>query len=180
MHFVGIAFETVAALLLFFPFAISSQGATNGGSEANANNMSGLEKSPRSQLSSPSQNYYSDDDFDLYPPRGKRLAPVGADFNEDETSMAYCSSGLPQPLSASDNNQLEERLRQMEEDQEELNSSLMSLTSHFAKVIFVYIDVRSLCRIVLVYFPKFPDVLQCKVIKKGTICFPAPLFKQSK
>ena len=119
----------------------SLQGAATSGSEANAN-MSGLEKrSPRSQLSSPSQNYYSDDDFDLYPPRGKRLAPVGAASNEDESSHAmtsYCDGGgghLPQPLT-SDNNQLEERLRQMEEDQEELNSSLMSLTSHFAKVLF--------------------------------------------
>ena len=32
------------------------------------------------------------------------------------------------------NHQLEERVRQMEEDQDELNTSLMSLTSHFAKV----------------------------------------------
>lgn len=104
--------------------------------------MSGLEKSSRSQLSSPSQNYYSDDDFDLYPhpPRGKRLAPVGAASNEDEISnvmAAYSSEGqFNLENSTSDNNQLEERLKQMEEDQEELNSSLMSLTSHFAKVIF--------------------------------------------
>ena len=32
------------------------------------------------------------------------------------------------------NHELEERVRQMEEDQDELNTSLMSLTSHFAKV----------------------------------------------
>ena len=119
----------------------SRQGATSG-TEANANNMSGLEKSSRSQLSSPSQNYYSDDDFDLYPhpPRGKRLAPVGAASNEDEISnvmAAYSNDGqFNLENSTSDNNQLEERLKQMEEDQEELNNSLMSLTSHFAKVIF--------------------------------------------
>merc|ERR1719270_2690625 len=118
---------------------LAVQGATSG-TEANANNMSGLEKSSRSQLSSPSQNYYSDDDFDLYPhpPRGKRLAPVGAASNEDEISnvmAAYSNDGqFNLENSTSDNNQLEERLKQMEEDQEELNNSLMSLTSHFAKV----------------------------------------------
>ena len=107
--------------------------------------MSSLVKSPRSQLSSP---YYSDDDFDLYPPSGKRLAPVGAASNEDEDMKG---SAMRPPLpslqlhnggsmpssgcnSSTVNNQLEERLRRMEEDQEELNSSLMSLTSHFAKV----------------------------------------------
>ena len=132
------------------------QGAASAssGSEANANMSCGLEKrSPRSQLSSPSQNYYSDDDFDLYPPRGKRLAPVGAASNEDENSHAMTAYGdggglggnLPQPQAlTSDNNQLEERLRQMEEDQEELNSSLMSLTSHFAKVIFsIFLSLTS-------------------------------------
>ena len=93
--------------------------------------MSGLEKSSRSQLSSPSQNYYSDDDFDLYlhPPRGKRLAPVGAASNEDEISnvmAAYSNDGqFNLENSTSDNNQLEERLKQMEEDQEELTSNLI-------------------------------------------------------
>ena len=43
---------------------------------------------PRSQRSSPCQ-YYSDEDFDLYPPSGKRLAPVGAASNDDE-DMASC------------------------------------------------------------------------------------------
>jgi hypothetical protein len=109
-------------------------------------NMSSLDKSPRSHLSSPCQNY-SDDDFDVYPPSGKRLAPVGAASNEDEdmaskratiasssstaTSMAMMSISSN---SSTINNELEDRLKQMEDDQEELNSSLMSLTSHFAKV----------------------------------------------
>ena len=108
-------------------------------------------KWPRSQLSSP---YYSDDDF--YPPAGKRLAPVGAAANEEEDMKV---SAVMRPLQQAQpsslllhghggsmcsgsgtvvNNQLEERLRQMEEDQEELNTSLMSLTSHFAKVVTVH------------------------------------------
>ena len=136
--------KTVALLLFWLYFALQGAATPSSGSEANANMSCGLDKrSSRSQLSSPSQNYYSDDDFDLYPPRGKRLAPVGAASNEDEASHAMTAYGdgsglnLPQPQAlTSDNNQLEERLRQMEEDQEELNSSLMSLTSHFAKVIF--------------------------------------------
>ena len=121
----------VSRLLWWLLFS-SLQGAA---AEANANNMSGfLEKSSRSQLSSPSQNYYSDDDFDLYPPKGKRLAPVGAASNEDEIGVKMAWN--QDQIVTSDNNQLEERLKQMEEDQEELNNSLMSLTSHFAKVIF--------------------------------------------
>jgi hypothetical protein len=35
--------------------------------------------------------------------------------------------------------ELRQRLREMEEDQEELNNSLMALTSHFAKVKKTYI-----------------------------------------
>ena len=103
--------------------------------------MNGLHKVPRSQQSSPScQNYYSDDDYDLFPPSGTRLAPVGAASNEDEDIMASknlaasSSSDFSSTAVASASTELEERLRQMEEDQEELNSSLMSLTSHFAKV----------------------------------------------
>lgn len=125
-------------------------------------------KLPRSGLSSPCQAYYSDDDFDLYPPTGKRLAPVGA--ASDEQSMTSCQDGLVSDAEAqlaggsdcsaggggglagilttdggpfaahgaSNNHLLEERLRQMEEDQEELNTSLMSLTSHFAKVVEIH------------------------------------------
>ena len=124
--------SSIVSRLLWWLLFSSLQGAA---AEANANNMSGfLEKSSRSQLSSPSQNYYSDDDFDLYPPKGKRLAPVGAASNEDEIGVKMAWN--QDQIVTSDNNQLEERLKQMEEDQEELNNSLMSLTSHFAKVIF--------------------------------------------
>lgn len=97
--------------------------------------MSSLAKSP--QLSSP---YYSDDDFDLYPPSGKRLAPVGAASNEEEDMKGAMRPPPSLQLhngsmsSGTVHNPLEEKLRQMEEDQEELNTSLMSLTSHFAKV----------------------------------------------
>ncbi len=110
---------------------------------------------------SPSQNFYSDDDFDpdVYPPSGKRLAPVGAASNEEAMMDGSCGNGaangcshknldLPSDLgglgtasmmsmssnSSTVNNELEERLRVMEEEQEEMNTSLMSLTSHFAKV----------------------------------------------
>ncbi len=38
--------------------------------------------------------------------------------------------------------ELRQRLREMEEDQEELNNSLMALTSHFAKV------KRTLCDVI--------------------------------
>ena len=109
--------------------------------------------SSRSQLSSPCQIYSEDDEFDLYPPSGKRLAPVGAASNEDEDMNFNGASTLQNPMSMTASNGLglcerpmpasdgglesavlEEKLRQMEEDQEELNTSLMSLTSHFAKV----------------------------------------------
>ena len=100
-----------------------------------ADSMSGLGKcTSRSQLSSPCHNYYSDEDLDLFPPSGKRLAPVGAASNEDEPTMASVSPRMKLSLNEPQNNQLEERLKQMEEDQEELNSSLIQLTSHFAKV----------------------------------------------
>ena len=92
------------------------------------------------------------------PPPGKRLAPVGAN-DEDEINMAKdsdkeysvqsspgfntsggCSRfwGRSGSMSGSENNainkELEEKVKNLERDQEELNSSLMSMTSHFAKV----------------------------------------------
>ena len=146
---------------------LDSEATTVGSSGVSI--MNDLESSkilPRSQRSSPCSHYYSDEDFDLYPPSGKRLAPVGAASNDDLEDMASCQErpveagagggGASGPLqtclsvdgSAFDgsggggggcslgghNYLLEERLRQMEEDQDELNTSLMSLTSHFAKV----------------------------------------------
>ena len=47
---------------------------------------------------------------------------------------AFDGGGLSLSGGGERNHLLEERLRQMEEDQDELNTSLMSLTSHFAKV----------------------------------------------
>ena len=113
---------------------------------------------PRSQLSSP----FSEDDEDYFPPKGQRLAPVGAASTEDEDSMATScpakAKGRETDDSSTENGgsgggllmgdgrngdgghlALEEKLRQMEEDQEELNTSLMSLTSHFAKVLHTYL-----------------------------------------
>ncbi len=90
---------------------------------------------------SPCNNFYSeDDDYFPHPPAGKRLAPVGAASNEDEVmdqTQAKAVNNLIPPANmstVSSNNDLEERLRVMEEEQEEMNESLMSLTSHFAKV----------------------------------------------
>lgn len=123
-----------------FASIFASQGSANSRLDEANNSMmiGGLSKVPRSQQSSPCQIYYSDDDYDLFPPTGKRLAPVGAASNEDEDVMASkdaSSADFHLPVGpSSSSNELEERLRQMEEDQEELNTSLMSLTSHFAKV----------------------------------------------
>ena len=65
-------------------FASIFQGHLLEADSEEADSMSGLGKCSRSQLSSPCHNYYSDEDLDLYPPSGKRLAPVGAASNEDE------------------------------------------------------------------------------------------------
>ena len=61
-----------------------------------------------------------DEEFEGRPP-GRRLAPLGQD-NEDEDREFE------------ENQNLAEKVKQMEEEQEELNSSLMALTSHYAKV----------------------------------------------
>ena len=92
-------------------------------------------------------------------PPGKRLAPVGAN-DEDEISITKDSdkeyslhsspgfnsvNGESRYWVVSDganhnkngvNKELEEKVKSLERDQEELNSSLMSMTSHFAKVQF--------------------------------------------
>ena len=56
-------------------------------------------------------------------PLGRRLAPIGQDREEEE-----------QELEEVRRLQLDTRVRKMEEEQEEMNTSLMSLTSHYAKV----------------------------------------------
>lgn len=57
------------------------------------------------------------------PPPGRRLAPLGQDKEEEEPKKETKEEG-----------ELSRRIMQMEEDQEEMNSSLMALTSHYAKV----------------------------------------------
>ena len=69
-----------------------------------------------------------DEDDELFSiaacPPGKRLAPVGADDVKDE--MVPRESCQEADLAA--------KVRELEQDQEELSNSLMSMTSHFAKV----------------------------------------------
>ena len=74
--------------------------------------------------------------------------------------------------STSDNNQLEERLKQMEEDQEELNNSLMSLTSHFAKVIFTS-RPTSIPNAVLTGYVRML-LLLLFLVKKASLCIYGP------
>ena len=83
------------------------------------------------------------DDFDsCFPPAGQRLAPVGANADDDAAVMKElklgggggdsCEPAMPE--SAASTAQLELRLQELEDEQEELNSSLLAMTSHFAKV----------------------------------------------
>jgi len=64
--------------------------------------------------------YSEDEDFDVRPP-GRRLAPLGQDNEAEDRELEEKAS-------------LAEKVKIMEEEQEELNSSLMALTSHYAKV----------------------------------------------
>ncbi|KAK3887209.1 hypothetical protein Pcinc_008687 [Petrolisthes cinctipes] len=88
----------------------------------------------------------SDWDWERGRPTGERWPPLGAP-NDDEDNLSLCSyselswqrnqhnggdyrgSGGRGPVE-------EERLQQLEEEQEQLNNSLMALTSHFAQVQF--------------------------------------------
>ncbi|XP_066995426.1 RUN domain-containing protein 1 [Anabrus simplex] len=63
-------------------------------------------------------------------PAGERWAPVGANDADDESPPYSKELGSRLPLSES------ERLQDLEEQQEMLNSSLIALTSHFAQVQF--------------------------------------------
>ena len=91
----------------------------------------------------------AESELDLFPPRGKRLAPVGANADDDDDSSCrkaevlrtlMCEAEQQQLMqqqgggSAGEAEELRRRLREMEDDQEELNTSLMSMTSHYAKV----------------------------------------------
>ena len=72
--------------------------------------------------------FSEDDDFELRPP-GKRLGPIGQD-NDDwaREGNKEKDDDMMRP------GDLVEKVKQMEEEQEELSSSLMALTSHYAKV----------------------------------------------
>lgn len=64
---------------------------------------------------------------------GERWAPVGAVANpEDE----QCKRGTQVRSVSSSDTDMVTRLRKLEDEQEQLNSSLLALTSHFAQVQF--------------------------------------------
>ena len=80
--------------------------------------------SPRPSVQSP---YLSEDeDWHGGHPPGQRLGPIGQD-NEDEAREMEAAA-------ATNDSDLVAVVKQMEEDQEELTSNLMALTSHYAKV----------------------------------------------
>ena len=79
----------------------------------------------RREVPGSSPLFSEDDDFESRPP-GKRLGPIGQDNDDwarEEADKEDDGSG-----------DLVEKVKQMEEEQEELSSSLMALTSHYAKV----------------------------------------------
>ena len=72
-------------------------------------------------------------------PWGKRLAPVGANDDDDDEDKLELNAANFDPIESStqskeDSKELRRRILEMEQDQEELSNSLMALTSHFAKV----------------------------------------------
>ena len=106
-------------------------------------------------------NFLSGNEENFTLPPGKRLAPVGANDDDEmintkdsdkeysvESSPGYNtvgggssrfwggSGGGNGEANHGINKELEEKVKSLERDQEELNSSLMSMTSHFAKVQF--------------------------------------------
>ena len=104
-------------------------------------------------------NFLSGNEENFTLPPGKRLAPVGANDDDEminskdsdkeysvESSPGYNnvgnvssrfwggSGGSNSEANNGINKELEEKVKTLERDQEELNTSLMSMTSHFAKV----------------------------------------------
>ena len=104
-------------------------------------------------------NFLSGNEENFTLPPGKRLAPVGANDDDEmintkdsdkeysvESSPGYNtvgngssrfwggSGGGNGEANSGINKELEEKVKTLERDQEELNTSLMSMTSHFAKV----------------------------------------------
>ena len=68
---------------------------------------------------------------------GERWAPVGAVASPEEESGSGCAGQPKQRGSSSATEQeMATQLRRLEEEQDQLNSSLLALTSHFAQVQF--------------------------------------------
>ncbi|XP_029997256.1 RUN domain-containing protein 1 isoform X2 [Sphaeramia orbicularis] len=68
---------------------------------------------------------------------GERWAPVGAVANpEDESGRRVAGQPRQRCSSSATEEEMAARLRKLEEEQEQLNSSLLALTSHFAQVQF--------------------------------------------
>uniref|UniRef100_A0A914VCF6 RUN domain-containing protein n=2 Tax=Plectus sambesii TaxID=2011161 RepID=A0A914VCF6_9BILA len=72
-----------------------------------------------------------DEDGELSPPT-ERWAPIGASGSGEETTPTKVDAKPGQLLSATNI----DRLRELEEEQDQLNSSLLALTTHFAQVQF--------------------------------------------
>ena len=107
---------------------------------SNASNPAFLSSSsPWPPVSPCSRSMTSDSELEeLVPPTGKRLAPVGANEEEDDLMLLnfgeQCVISGKQETKGEDTFQLRKKLGQLEEEQEELSNSLMSMTSHYAKV----------------------------------------------
>lgn len=84
-------------------------------------------RSPRPNVVSP---FSEDDDWEArgHPPTGMRLGPIGQEHEEQEAGT------LAEIEASGGQDDLVEVVKKMEEDQEELTSNLMALTSHYAKV----------------------------------------------
>ena len=84
-------------------------------------------RSPRPNVVSP---FSEDDDWEArgQPPTGMRLGPIGQEHEEQE------AGSLAKTEASGGQDDLVEVVKKMEEDQEELTSTLMALTSHYAKV----------------------------------------------
>jgi gamma-glutamylcysteine synthetase len=63
-----------------------------------------------------------------------KLQPQTATLAPDHKMFMMSLDGGGAEVEVAEASHLHERIRQMEEEQEELNASLMDMTSHFAKV----------------------------------------------
>ena len=68
---------------------------------------------------------------------GERWAPVGAVASPEDESGSGCADQLkPRGSSTATEEEMASQLRRLEGEQDQLNSSLLALTSHFAQVQF--------------------------------------------